>query len=475
MLKGKSKIELFDAATGEKLLEQRDSNLVTNALDTVANCRDKMGLLRWWRPEGSTVSTDLSFHGEHLAISPACAMMPLYKRALGGVLLWDGNIAEDPSVMVPPADVDEVGHAGGEYGGSNIYRGSYNANESGEISGGYRHVWDFDTDKANGVIKCLSLTSCHGGNLGYRGDFDTEIYPRYNGSYFHKDSRYYDASAIGVISFEGLDEIGRTVYIRKMEDNSLRVYRRNDTEVWYLKISDPTKAALQTVKPANTGRVTLPITPIDKYSGFYLYKGQFHEIAKESSTRLRHRIFGIDGEQLSDKTLDLPFTISNGNFGTLAVYRDGYYYCLSHADTDLVKLDERGNEVSRIPMLRTNAEDIKSVTINEFNGEILFGTVPSSGSSFHYTYALNTKDTLGVISNLNYPTTTQSNGNYAEYSQYIKTDDPCSPFAYYNDATRGIIIPLVNTGYLATINNLQAPITKTPAQTMKITYEIYDE
>lgn len=46
--------------------------------------------------------------------------------------------------------------------------GTYNANESGRIENGkgYRHVWDFASDKANGEIGCICLTTKDGGTNG---------------------------------------------------------------------------------------------------------------------------------------------------------------------------------------------------------------------------------------------------------------------------------------------------------------------
>ena len=37
------------------------------------------------------------------------------------------------------------------------------------------------------------------------------------------------------------------------------------------------------------------------------------------------------------------------------------------------------------------------------------------------------------------------------------------------------LTPAVMSTYIATINNLEVPIVKTSAQTMKIVYEIYEE
>lgn len=472
MLKGKSTVQLFDAATGAKVLEQSNTNLVTNALDNIANLREKSGILKWMRERQNNVH-------EHCTVVPYIPMIPLYQRALGGILLWDENIKEDPSIVIPPAGVKEVGHAGDNYGGDDLYRGSYNGNESGKISGGYRHVWDFDTDKANGTIKCLSLTSCHGGNIGYHGCFSGDLYPRYNHFYFHSSNTYTvtDPSTFG-INVTG-DTTGAAIYLRTMEDGTLRLYKRNDTSVWYLKLPDPSVIGLFTSELVYTEKVVLPITLTNQYAAVYVYKGQIHEISEISTDQLQHRIFSLEGEQVSSRTVNLPYKFSSLYHYSPAIYRNGYYYCFFHNDTYITKLDEQGQEVGKINFLSASNDAVYSVTINEYNEEITFGIYLGSGVSVtaYMTYTLSAEDEIGK---LNYSTSYPCSSHWKVTSspphpQYVKTDEPNSTFVFFNDPYYSRIVPLVNTGYLATINNLQTPITKTSAQTMKITYEIYDE
>lgn len=466
MLKGKSTIQLFDAETGAKVLEQSNTNLVTDALDIIANARDKAGLLKWWREKNAH---------DHAVVSPFLSMMPLYQRALGGILLWDESIAEDPSIMVPPADVSEVGHAGGDYSGDDLYRGSYNVNESGMIDGGYRHVWDFDTDKANGTIKCLSLTSWHGGNIGYHGCFSGDLYPRYCHFYFHSSNTYVssETNTYGIII--GDEVTGSSFYLRTMEDGTLRLYRKNDKEVWYLKLKNLSKINLFTTAPECTERVVLPFTLASQYASVYVYNGQIHEISTPTVSQLRHRVFTLEGVQLIDKTVDLPFNYVHTDYHGPAVYRDGYYYCFPHSSTELIKVDEQGQEVSRMNFLNTTSDVVFSYAINEFNKEITFGIGIGNGGYSYVTYTLNAKDQLGVLSQGIYPCASHASRSSPPHAHYVKTDDPNSPFVYYSDPTYLSIIPMVNMGYLATINNLKTPILKTAAQTMKITYEIYEE
>ena len=472
MLKGKSKIELFDAATGAKLLEQRDSNMVTNALDTIINCKDKLGLLKWWRE--TVVSPDVT---EHIIVSPGFAMMPLYKRALGGVLLWDSNITEDPSIVIPPSKVKEVGHAGNAYSGTDVYRGSYNDNESGEIDGGWRHVWDFDTDKANGTVKCLSLTSRHGGNIGYHSCFEGDLYPLYNHCYFHSENKYTPASSIHAVSIAQDSEKGAVIHIKSMGDGTLRVYKKSFTNVWYLKVPDPNKVTLLSDQLTYTEKVPL-FTISDQRAAIYVYKGQIHEISQLSTTQLQHRIFSLEGAQISSRTISLPFSFRSTTYYNPAFFRDDYYYCVPRNDTDMIKLDSQGQEVGRIALLTNYMDQVRTISINDYNGDVILGLKLNSTSvdSFYTSYVLDSSDEVHAVSYGNNGCVTNlSTSTSIPYSQYINMEDPNSPFIYFSNADNGDIIPLVNTGYLATINNLKAPIVKTPAQTMKITYEIYDE
>ena len=471
MLKGKSTIQLFDAATGAKLLEQSDTNMVTNALETIANLRDRFGIMKWWKePRNNSDGMSISS-----TASPFFNMMPLYQCALGGILLWDENIEEDPSIVIPPAGVNEVGHAGNSYNSTDIYRGRYNENESGYITNGYRHVWDFDTDKANGTIKCLSLTSWHGGNIGCHGSFSGDLYPRYNHFYFHSANQYIvtSSSSHGISIREQAG--GTVIYMRKMEDGTLRMYKKNGTSAWYLKLPDPLKLGLSTTGMTYTDRVELPISLTSQYASFYVYKGQIHEIAMLTETRLQHRIFDLEGGQISSKTLDIPLTISKSRYNP-AVFRGGYYYILL-SNAEIVKVNEQGEEVSRIAFPNaTTSIGVRSVTVNDFNDEITFGIRDdASGDGAYYTHILNTRDTVGALSRQSYACLIHWASSSDPFAQYVATDDPKSPFVYFFDPSNSTLVPMVNTGYLATINNLKSPITKTSAQTMKITYEIYDE
>ena len=473
MLKGRSTIQLFDAATGKKLLEQKDTNMVTNALDIIANLKEKTGLFRWWQK--TLVNSNFNFN--KVKVSPFTSMLPLYSKALGGLLLWDSAIPEDPSKVIPPKGVYEVGHAGEPYSGTDIYKGSYNENESGEISGGWRHVWDFDTDKANGTIKCLSLTSRHGGSIGYHGCYDGDTNALYNFFFFHEKDEIDDALVTTHGIFWDGDENGALLYLRSMGDGSLRLYKKAGTSIWYTELPDPNNISLSSTGLNLGEKVMLPITLTKTICSVYVYQNQIHELALTSVNQLVHRVFSLEGEEKSKKVLNLPFSYRNISIITPAVYRDGYYYCIPRQDMDIVKLDEEGREVGKIPLLDNLNDDIYGVMINEYNNEIILSVrLYGVGSNYCRTVVINDKDEISRRSSDTRPAVMFNSiiSDLGVYPQYVKTDDSDGLFVYFADPSGGVT-PLLNTGYLATVNNLQMPITKNSAQTMKITYEIYDE
>lgn len=152
-LKGRTKIELFNAKTGEKTHEQEDNNLVTNALLNLVNLPSVFTALDYQ----SQTKSLLDLH------------MPFYSKSLSGLMVFSSPIEEDVDNISPSfAELDEnvVGYAGDAYSGTNPMRGTLNLNESMEIANGYRYVWDFATDKANGKISCACLVPKILGNMG---------------------------------------------------------------------------------------------------------------------------------------------------------------------------------------------------------------------------------------------------------------------------------------------------------------------
>lgn len=485
MIKGKTTIQLFDARTGKELCRQTDENMVTNAIDVIANGKDYLNIFKWARFNYS-YSGDSSInlqYSKHCMSSPLFAMLPLAKNALSGILLWDDNITEDPNIMNIPDGVHMLGHAGDSYSGTDNLKGSYNDNESGEIEGGWRHVWDFATDKANGTIKCLSLTSRNGGNVGCYGNYEDKTASNlYNGDLFRsEDNVNYEPRPVRhYVEFE-CSRKGRIFYIKKSGENTLKLFKRTTDSIYTYETPDLTKINLTQTCPKLQNETQLPITLLGQWDNVFVYDNKINEIYRVSARSLRHRTFTLEGEELSDVTISTERDLYD--IYSCAVYRGGYYYCLTNSTETghvIEKTDPQGEHIATFTV-DPYISKMGAMVIDDRTGSILITGEKSNsvgGSDcMVQIFEIDSDDNCRWLTSTRtiYPSEPYW-PNGAVVDQIIRTEDKSSPYLYFSDGGYGCrIIPVLNSAYLATINNLQTPIVKTPAQTMKITYEIYDE
>ena len=115
MLKGKSIIELTDVHTGKKEIYE-DENLVTEAIFDILNTNI----------QGAMYNSP-SFDSQ----SGEAWLLPIYQRLTGGILLYQDEIEEDPSVIYAPLNNPLIGYASNDANNTeDIQRGSRNLTES---------------------------------------------------------------------------------------------------------------------------------------------------------------------------------------------------------------------------------------------------------------------------------------------------------------------------------------------------------
>lgn len=158
MLHGHTKIILEDVNTKEQQIYE-DDNFVTNAFEELIQQRGIFG------------NVYKSLLREYLNSNTYDKMMMKYLT--GGIILFDETFPEGDEgkkCIYPPAGVSQVGmgRISTTYTGEQRMAGSYNNDESGWLNNhlGYRHVWDFTTNQANGDIASVSLTTATGGIIG---------------------------------------------------------------------------------------------------------------------------------------------------------------------------------------------------------------------------------------------------------------------------------------------------------------------
>ena len=141
MIKGRATIQIIDEKSGRTVHEIHEENMITNAVDTILNPPDYIEI-------GMDSDNDRSFNMLRDFVGN------IADTAFRGVIVCRDKIPEDGNNMMLPWTNEEIGHAGISNTSTDKSIGTYNANESGRIENGkgYRHVWDFASDRANGEI-----------------------------------------------------------------------------------------------------------------------------------------------------------------------------------------------------------------------------------------------------------------------------------------------------------------------------------
>src|SRR5574344_777806 len=128
-LVGKTKIQLFDAKTGELEHEVESSNMVTNAVKNILS--PHLSVLF-----GESDNWDSFFSN----------ISPIYNTLFGGVMIFSKTLEENANYIIPnQADREALVGYGGQCASltGNNYRGAYNVSESTVLANGATHVWDF--------------------------------------------------------------------------------------------------------------------------------------------------------------------------------------------------------------------------------------------------------------------------------------------------------------------------------------------
>ncbi|SDY12967.1 hypothetical protein [Eubacterium barkeri] len=159
-LKGKTTIQLFDATTGEEVQKIEDENMVTDAVSSLCNNASKYFVQ-------NVFGAEYEFDFVPIVGKPIDSMF-------SGLMLFDESISENKNTYFAPSNTTLIGKAKKLTNTTDRFTGVLNEVESVTLDNGKKYVWDFSTNKANGQIKCVCLTSAAGGYCGTYCDKDTD-------------------------------------------------------------------------------------------------------------------------------------------------------------------------------------------------------------------------------------------------------------------------------------------------------------
>lgn len=366
-----------------------------------------------------------------------------WKNTLGGILLFQNQIPVGDLYM----------QAGNRMVGNGSYKvtngeepnelGSYNSQESSASPSAITQVYDFATNQANGQIGCVCLTSQTGGLMGYGNPSGQMI----------ASSR---AKGIGDNTEAVSLDSGQVFW-----ENKIYRFSYNNPILTMKKIYTPVTQS--TIKNGMEEDVTFDLSNVGTFSSDM----SIREISQDN------------------RYVYLPYYTSN-NY-RLAPSAVGKYY----------KIDLQTETITQESFTNTSNVDL---AFNEFrvaNGQIFVvaHTNPSSTEIFDIETNVHLKELTGwstycskltngltllqnndsrlfVYDRVNdtvYPINMNWSLSY-NMGRYHTYEETANVFVHrgYNDTISLVNSPL----YLATINNLNSPVTKTAAQTMKVTYTL---
>lgn len=455
-LNGHMKIELTNETTGDVQTVEED-NMVTEALGDIFSI-DPMGIFYRTTSDGPSLIWN-------------SGMIPLCPNAVGGILLFPSKLAEDKSLVFPPANNLPTAYASNAVNSStNVARGSLNATESTKLDNGYRFVWEFTPSQGNGKIAAAALTSAKGGLnvFGSTGGSNT-VFTKI------KDISVTKASAaLKRILFQAVElQFDKEILISMTFESSAVKIRKYHIPIWSIGLNEllngygvtllEEKAiTCSTFKALGTG------TPY-YYNFLDGHDGYWYGFANTSGSGTMYwvKISKTDYSMTEGKwtlTGVKPFPV--GSFYpdtcderlTRSVIRNGYLYVPATAKTGIYKIN------------LANSADVELIAFGFTSGSKMLDD--STGSGLYLTLV---NDLI-----IGWDFILTSDDKVIKIAGQTRLEGAATPLFQYkeflftwvsNVGTETLTAYLINP-YLVTINNLSETLEKTTEMTMKITYEL---
>jgi hypothetical protein len=443
------------------------------------------------------------------------------KRLTGGIMLFDREIEESKDVIKPQAGASVVGCGSLiSYNGMNTMAGSYNQAESGWTEeGGYKHVWDFSTSQSNGNIACASLTTNAGGKItegtypyssdyslksGINIDYETEFY-NYSteieiGNLFYGNwllfadginnriITYHNQLEINSYTGNSDENFKESVFYKKsinlalyrfgfsnfsIFDSSLKSTKMDLLDVVTVDMPEGL-SSIFTQEMLNNSSYYWKVASVSDENNIYIILSA----KTNSSTNIQKGETIYIWEINSTSFNSTYYAFTNNLSEDIYVSRDGFYYntlfrYFSICDDFVLAC---GTSTRKCYLINKNNSNDFYEVLHPDGSNFMVGNFSSDYNRF-YSYG----DKLIYIGSYREgcidPVTKQmmyKNKDVA-YDTYLRKkvkglhwcilfNHDVKRIKYYNDPT-----------LLVTINNLEVPVQKTSAQTMKVTYVLTQE
>ena len=467
MLKGKSVIELTDVHSG-KTERYEDTNMVTEAVYDILNA-NLMGMLY----------DNTSFNGS----SGEGWMFPLYKKLMGGILLYQNELEEREDNIYAPLDNPLIGYAADDANNTlDVRRGSRNLTESKKVDGGYRFVWDFQTSQANGTISAICLTNLLAGK-GTKYDYN---YMVRLGSWIG-DRNANNNREIYLSNKRLFIEEGYRLEMLTRQNSDQAVLRKYKDDFLHGSLMDRPATRIVT-EPEEETFIDLGHAPYYyHYTGgskdgteepytssdiqtylFHAADGKWYGIARRSNQKYSYTsgskeyynhvsyewyMDTIEGDRCTSRKIVVPDGVSEFN----SIGMSGKWLMCN-----------TGNKLYRIDT--TNVANIELVPDFTYSGSYTTTYIVDDDMVINGWYFYNGEPKLYLRETPYDSSISWGRGQMTRYKTFGLRESMYSSSYYCVYKELYLFTP-----YLATINNLGTPVIKTADKTMTITYTITEE
>ncbi|GHU38155.1 hypothetical protein FACS1894105_11610 [Clostridia bacterium] len=515
---GRAKLQLIDAKTGRPKFQVEKDNLVTNAINQFFSSA-KLPFL--WGGNADVFSD---------RVSSLSMLLPIPNGTVGGLLLFNDTLEESSDNVSTNVSKKLVGHAGGVYSGDSIYRGTLSTADSGPITNGYRYVFSFPTNAANGEIKSLSLTSLMGGNTAtgyFNGSNDVPDY----GSTSYGTARSFPRNPAS-IEFAGDENDAKSLAFAKFSfqyaplKTKILCYKLNDDntqDIWFttydtnsssLQLLKGTLPKLQNMNPFNPPDQSIKVVElwrttntVNIHAHMFYYDSdnglirctRCADTSNLATVTFDDMTISLDGQTVTNQVYSFPCDLdfwklnisASDNITNLAGCKFGFMngsiilvgsYITNYVSFVCVAIDvSTGSEVKRETIYGRDwyNQNIVPQKKHFINGSALVFHTFGYENIVDENYIGSKRCRTLVFNQDRSFLVTACYGGYSDESVknsniwLIESVDKSSTMQSWRlDGTNTQVTVLCRTDYLATVNNLETSITKTDADVLKVFYEL---
>ena len=448
-LEGRVKIELFNAETGKLEKSVEGKNMVTDVVKEV-------------------------FASNYYGAIKYGNLMPIFKKFFSGVLCFQNTLTESASNYFPPLTTANpvIAHAGDTTYSSadaDATRGIPNDIESGEVTNGYKYVWDFPATQGNGTISALALTNPSAGNFWMFNGTSFSIIDPINslGLNGTESPRFENTPVIASKTAKRIYQI-----IVAPNSTSVKVRAMSGGIIENIGLQQPffgTDYADGTNVLSKT--FTFP-SRADRFMWMYFESSDEIHAVYGSGTTLTKVVIALDDDVENWTMTTTTHTISGASMQESVEYthqsqmsptplmytsldKNGYLYMWGTSSIYKIKYSNM-SDVTEISAGTTLNRRGCMVGYGDYGISVYSGYVTDGNTVRILTTNSKASDRVGLI-------------GCADASTPILISDIPNTWAYYGYT--GITAFICNL-FLSTIKNLDSAVTKTSTQTMKITYTI---